>query len=122
VAARAWNDDVKFTPAKIVSSFKAAEGMQVVVVDVGKDVASSYTTGGQYLQMKVGDDGKPAYLAIASAPEASKDGKLEFLIKNIPGSNHEDIISLGEGQEVRSLRVSDGTPPVRPPMGGSWVL
>ena len=75
--------------------------MHIVVVDVGKEVAAGYEKEGQYLQMKVGDDGKPAYLAIACAREAAKDGQLEFLIKNIPDSNHADIIGLGEGSEVR---------------------
>ena len=86
-------------PAKVVSSQQAATNMHIVTVDVGKAIAATYKKGGQYLQMRVGD-GKPAYLAVANSPEASADGKMEFLIKYFPDSNHADIISCKEGDEV----------------------
>ena len=100
LAVRAWNDDVKFVPAKIVDSREAATDMHVLAVDVDADIANAYTKGGQYLQMKVGDDGKPAYLAIANSPASVQESKrMEFLVKKIPGSNHEDIIG---STDVRS--------------------
>lgn len=68
----------------MVSSTKAGEGLQALVIDIGAR-GSSYSKGGQYLQMKVGDS-KPAFIAVASAPSGGK-GALELLIKNQGGTS-----------------------------------
>jgi hypothetical protein len=70
-----------------------------VTVNVGTEISKGYTKGGQFLQMKVGDS-KPAFLAIANAPEASEEGMMEFLIKDIPDTTASMIVKLGEGDEV----------------------
>lgn len=47
-----WGAPVEFTAAKIVSNVKAAEMLHRIVIDVG-DLASGYTKGGQFMQIKV---------------------------------------------------------------------
>lgn len=89
-----------FTAAKISSTKVAAPGMSLVHVDVGPSIASGYTKGGQYIQVKVADADKAGFFAIASAPAESKSGNLELLIKTQPGSTAESICKLSEGAEV----------------------
>ena len=72
------------------------------MVDIG-DLASGYTIGGQYLQLKVGDS-KPAFYAIASAPSAQSP--IELLIKN-QGSTAEILCDSKAGALVCVL--SKGT-------------
>lgn len=99
VAAFAWGDDIEFKPGTIAATKSEAQDMQLVTVNVGTAVSEGYTKGGQFLQMKVGDS-KPAFLAIASAPEASAGGMMEFLIKDIPETTANMIVNLKEGDEV----------------------
>lgn len=88
-----------FSPAKILESKEEAKDLKLVTVDVGTDISEGYTKGGQFIQMKVGDS-KPAFLAIANAPEASEGGAMEFLIKDIPETTANMIVNLEEGDEV----------------------
>ncbi len=69
-----------------------------VLVDIGPR-ASDYTRPGQYVQIKVGDDGKPGFFAIASAPDTNNQGVLELLIKNA-GEAAEKLCALGAGAQV----------------------
>ncbi|MCP4809797.1 MAG: hypothetical protein GY913_25260 [Proteobacteria bacterium] len=59
---------------------RVGEGLHAITLDVG-DLASGYTVPGQYVQLAAGE-GKPAFMAIASAPGA--DG-FEFLIQYTDG-------------------------------------
>jgi arabinosyltransferase len=102
VVAQAWGDDIEFSPAKILQNTKAAANMHIITVDVGQEISAGYTNGGQFLQIKVGDS-KPAFLAIANAPAASKDGTMEFLIKFLPDSTAGHITGLSAGDNVRAL-------------------
>lgn len=97
--ARAWGADVEFSDATIVNTSLEATDLHRVIVDVGADVAKGYTKGGQFLQMKVGDS-KPAFLAIANAPDPNNAGGLEFLIKDIPNSTANLIVNLSAGDKV----------------------
>lgn len=99
VSAHAWGDDIEFTPATVVATAPAAADMHLVTVDVGSNIAAGYSTGGQFLQMKVADS-KPAFLAIATPPSGSDSGKLDFLIKNLPDSTAALIVGLSVGDEV----------------------
>lgn len=73
--------------------------MHLLTVDVGADIAAGYKTGGQFLQMKVGDS-KPAFMAIATAPSKVQDNKMDFLIKYLPDSTAAQLVELAEGDEV----------------------
>lgn len=69
-----------------------------VLVDIGPR-ASEYTRPGQYIQVKVGEEGKPGFFAIASAPDANNQGVLELLIKNA-GDAAEKLCASEAGAQV----------------------
>lgn len=47
-----WGAPVDFSKAKVVSNKQLFSGMHQLVVDVGTDVAASYTKPGQYIQVR----------------------------------------------------------------------
>ena len=85
VQAGGWGAPVTFHPARIVSSTRAAEGLQSLMVEVPSVVAAGYSTPGQYLQVRVSANDKPAFLALASAVGAH-GGAVELLIKPQAGT------------------------------------
>lgn len=99
VSARGWGDDVTFYPAKLADNQKNAKDQHILKVDA-PNVATSYSNGGQYLQIKYGDS-KPAFMAVANAPSDAQGGTLELLIKSIPDSTAEMLNGLDAGTEVR---------------------
>ncbi|KAL4858436.1 Fruit protein [Chlorella vulgaris] len=97
-----WGAPVEFKAGKVVSNEKEAEKQQRLMVQMG-DGASLYTTAGQYIQAKFGEEGKAGYFAIASPPGADKEnGLVELLVKEQEGANHQ----LCTAQAGASLLVS----------------
>lgn len=79
-----WGAPIDWAPATLVSRVDEATALHSVVLDVGIDAASAYTTPGQYIQVRVGgDDAKPGFFAIANSPgdELAKSGRLALLLK-----------------------------------------
>ena len=93
----AWGQDISWTPVKVTRSYRAAEGLQAVVLDIGQ-LALGYQRGGQFLQLKVGKDAKPGFYAIASAPDVSNKGLVELLVKN-SGESAEALCAAPEGMQ-----------------------
>ncbi len=81
VTAGGWGAPVTWHEARVGSSEAAAEGLRSVFVKVPDAVAAGYTVPGQYVQVKVADADKPAFIAIASPVSAQPSGVLELLIK-----------------------------------------
>jgi len=74
-----WGPEPIWSKAKVIENTKASSNAISLKIEVPEDVSEGYTIPGQYLQMKENEEGKPLFLAIASAP---KDGNVfEFLIK-----------------------------------------
>ncbi len=99
VVRAGWND-VSFAPAKITSN-KAITSSPVLnrlLVDVGPQ-AAKYTIAGQFVQVKVEEDGKAGFFAIASPPDANNAGVLELLVK-ASGDPAEAICASGDGTGV----------------------
>lgn len=70
------------------------------------DLASSHVRAGQYLQLRVPEASKPAFLAIASPPSlAVEKGKFEFLVKSVVGSTAEVLCGLKKGDVVEVSQV-----------------
>ena len=106
-----WND-FEWGTCEIVSNVSAAKegGLHTVMVSVAEDTTKAYTTAGQFVQMRVGEDGKPAFLAIASPPGA--DAKVvQLLIKSVDGTAG-DICAMKPGDKLD----------VSPAMGGGFDL
>ncbi|CAA0832999.1 FAD/NAD(P)-binding oxidoreductase [Striga hermonthica] len=103
-AAAVRQDTTLWTPAPLLKISPAAESLFNITIDVSDtpDLAGSYTTAGQYLQLRLQDpDTKPAFLAIASPPStAVSKGVFEFLIKSAAGSTAELLCGLQKGDVV----------------------
>ena len=105
-AAAVRQDTTVWTHAPLTSIRPAAESLFHISVDVSDspDLANSFTTAGQYLQLRVPTDddvSKPSFLAIASPPSlASVQGVFEFLVKSFAGSTAELLCGLNKGDVV----------------------
>lgn len=94
-----WND-FEWGSATIVSNDLAAKegGLHVVIVRVAEEVTKGYVKPGQFVQMRIRDEGKPAFLAIASPPGAD-DTNLQLLIKSVDGTAG-DICAMKPGDTL----------------------
>eukprot|EP00803_Ostreobium_quekettii_P008613 evm.model.scf_199.1 EVM.evm.TU.scf_199.1 scf_199:7126-10460(+) len=98
-----WGKDVEFSKATMVKSEKVATKLQSLSIDIGP-LGSTYTTPGQYLQLKVSEDAGPAFMAIASPPDPNNAGMIEILVKN-QGETAEQLCKLQEGDELLASAV-----------------
>ncbi|GER48806.1 FAD/NAD(P)-binding oxidoreductase [Striga asiatica] len=103
-AAVSRRDTALWTPAPLIEVSAAAESLFHIAIDVSDspELAASYTTAGQYLQVRLQDPCiRPTFLAIASPPPAAATrGVFEFLVKSIPGSTAELLCRLQKGDVV----------------------
>jgi hypothetical protein len=95
VVRASWGAPVEFSSAKVIKQQAVATDLHQVLIDIG-ELATGYTTPGQYVQVKVGDS-KPGFFAIASAPNVNNQGVLEFLIKKQSGAS-ELLCGLDAGE------------------------
>ncbi|CAA6661256.1 unnamed protein product [Spirodela intermedia] len=105
VVAAVRQDSITWTQAPLTVVHPAAGDGTLfhVSIDVSDspDLAGSFTVPGQYLQLRVPEAPKPAFLAIASPPStASSKGVFEFLIKKVPGSTAELLCEMRSGDVV----------------------
>lgn len=67
-------------------------------------IASEYKVPGQYVQIKVGADGKPGFFAISNAPnDVDENGTLEFLVKAVEAT--EPLVNAKAGAAVEMSQV-----------------
>jgi ferredoxin-NADP reductase len=108
VVRAGWGDPVEFRKAKLASTSAACKdgGLRTLVVQLPDAAARSFTAAGQYVQIKPDEESKPAYIALANAPEdvSNNGGLVELLVKPQPGATAEQLCALSEGSE---LLVSD---------------
>lgn len=105
VVAAVRQDSITWTQAPLTVVSPAADDGTLfhVSIDVSDspDLAGSFTVPGQYLQLRVPEAPKPAFLAIASPPSAaSSKGVFDFLIKKVPGSTAELLCEMRSGDVV----------------------
>ncbi|WOH07657.1 hypothetical protein DCAR_0727090 [Daucus carota subsp. sativus] len=108
ITASVKQDTTVWTQTPLVSIKPAAESLFHVTVDVSEspEVAASYKSPGQYLQLRLPEVEKPAFLAIASPPSlAAERGVFEFLIKSVAGSTAEILCGLSGGDVVELTSV-----------------
>uniref|UniRef100_A0A0C9QUW4 TSA: Wollemia nobilis Ref_Wollemi_Transcript_7847_1318 transcribed RNA sequence n=2 Tax=Wollemia nobilis TaxID=56998 RepID=A0A0C9QUW4_9CONI len=106
VALAAWKQEVLWAEAPLLEISRAAESLYHVALDISDnpELMAGHTTPGQFVQVRVGDS-RPTFLAIASSPEVSGGGLLEFLIKDVEGSTAELICDLRKGDTVELSQV-----------------
>jgi len=86
-----WGDDVTWEKSSIesIQIGNMSKTCSKVTLGISKEEATGYTIPGQYVQVRQGEDSKPSFFAIASAPPAASEeddgettgGSFEFLIK-----------------------------------------
>lgn len=99
-----WGPDPIWSTLSIKSTEAACEGSQSVVISVPEAAAAEYKAAGQYVQIRAGEDAKPSFFAIASAPASGTDW--EFLIKETDGSKW--FTTMPEGASVQVSQVMGG--------------
>jgi NAD(P)H-flavin reductase len=88
-----WGPEPIWSVAKVLENTPACtSGKSVsIVVEVDSETASQYKIPGQYVQVRLNNETKPLFLAIASAPndganDANDNTRFEFLIKKTQGN------------------------------------
>lgn len=87
--------------SNILSNKKEAEGIRLIEVEASSAIAASYTSPGQYVQIKKGG-GKPGFYAMASPP----DGRnvFTFLVKESESNAFLVDMKGGDNVEVSSAQ------------------
>lgn len=86
--------------ASVKSKKQVGKDRYQFLLDVGSDVAKGYTVPGQFVQVRVQEDDKPAYIALANSPSESEETALvEMVIKTNDGTAGA-ICNLGEGDQL----------------------
>jgi NAD(P)H-flavin reductase len=82
-----WGPEPIWSAAAVSSNDVANEsgGSVSVVVAVPPETAQEYSIPGQYVQVRLNEETKPLFLAIASPP-AAENASFEFLIKKTDGN------------------------------------
>ncbi|QDZ18158.1 putative FAD/NAD(P)-binding oxidoreductase [Chloropicon primus] len=89
--------DIAWSSASVESNEKVGKDRYKLVLDIGEDVAKGYTVPGQYVQLRCGEEQKPAFIAIANAP--SESSLVEIVVKTNDGTAGA-ICALGKGEEL----------------------
>lgn len=84
--------------ATVESTTKVGEDRYKLLVNVRDEVSRGYTVAGQFVQVRVDEDKKPAFIALANKPNMDTP-HFEMIIKTNDGTAG-DICSLKEGQEL----------------------
>ena len=99
-----WGPEPIWSSAKTVSNTAAcpSELCVTVVVEVDPETLADYKVPGQYVQVRLNEDTKPLFLAIASAPDP-ENNKFEFLIKKTEGNEWATSLKAGDALEVSQV-------------------
>lgn len=112
-----WGPDPIWTSATVQSNAKACQSGSCVSihVDVPPETAAAYAVPGQYVQVRLNEDTKPLFLAIASAPDP-ENSSFEFLIKKTDGN--EWMTGANKGATVEVSQVLGGGFPMEENLEG----
>lgn len=112
-----WGPDPIWETAEIASVEAAcASGISIsMVVNVPPETAAGFANPGQYVQVQTGAAEKPAFLAIASGPDA-ENARFEFLIKK--KDNIEWLTQLKAGDSLQVSQVMGGGYPMEENLEG----
>ena len=82
-----WGPDPIWAPSEIqsIQLGNMSKTCSKVTVSIPEDTAGAFAIPGQYVQVRAGEESKPLFLAIASAPDAETPS-FEFLIKKTEGN------------------------------------
>lgn len=99
-----WGPDPIWSSAKVVSNTAAcpSEASVSLVMEVPPETAAEYKVPGQYVQVRLNEDTKPLFLAIASAP-SPENASFEFLVKKTEGNEWATLLGEGDALEVSQV-------------------
>lgn len=99
-----WGPDPIWSSAKVLSNSVAcpSEACVSVVLEVPPETAAEYTVPGQYVQVRLNEETKPLFLAIASAP-SPENAQFEFLIKKTEGNEWATSLKEGDSLEISQV-------------------
>mmetsp|Transcript_38898 Transcript_38898/g.94171 ORF Transcript_38898/g.94171 Transcript_38898/m.94171 type:complete len:334 (-) Transcript_38898:254-1255(-) len=106
-----WGPDPIWSDATVKTNDEANQSGNSVVmtVDVPPETAQEYKIPGQYVQVRLNDDTKPLFLAIASAP-SPENAQFEFLVKKTDDNGW--MTSAAPGSTVQVSQVLGGGFPI----------
>ena len=112
-----WGPDPIWSTATVQSNVDAnASGKSSsIIVQIPVETAQEYKVPGQYVQVRLNEDTKPLFLAIASAPDA-ENAVFEFLIKKTDDNGW--ITSAAPGTPVQISQVLGGGFPMEENLEG----
>eukprot|EP00525_Craspedostauros_australis_P003477 CAMPEP_0198109830 /NCGR_PEP_ID=MMETSP1442-20131203/1877_1 /TAXON_ID= /ORGANISM="Craspedostauros australis, Strain CCMP3328" /LENGTH=319 /DNA_ID=CAMNT_0043765641 /DNA_START=69 /DNA_END=1028 /DNA_ORIENTATION=+ len=112
-----WGPDPIWSEAEIITNESANKsGKSVsITVTVPATAPEEYKIPGQYVQLRLNEDTKPLFLAIASAPDASSN-VFEFLIKKT--DDNDWITGAAAGTKVEVSQVLGGGFPMEENLDG----
>jgi NAD(P)H-flavin reductase len=99
-----WGPDPVWSSATVTSKDSANQSSDSVLmtVSVPPETAGEYKVPGQYVQLRLNEDTKPLFLAIASAPN-SENASFEFLIKKTDGNEWMTGASVGTAVQISQV-------------------
>ena len=99
-----WGPDPIWSTAEVTSSETANQSGNTVLITVSvpAETAQEYKIPGQYVQVRLNEDTKPLFLAIASPPDA-ENAVFEFLVKKTDGNEWMTGASAGSKIEVSQV-------------------
>ena len=99
-----WGPEPIWATATVTANDSACKSGSCVsvTVSVPPETAQEYAVPGQYVQLRLDEETKPLFLAIASAPD-QENASFEFLIKKTEGN--EWITSAASGTAVQISQV-----------------
>ena len=99
-----WGPDPIWSAAEVKSSETANQSGNTVLITVSvpTETAQEYKIPGQYVQVRLNEDTKPLFLAIASPPDA-ENAVFEFLVKKTDGNEWMTGASAGSKIEVSQV-------------------
>lgn len=99
-----WGPDPIWSSAVVKSNENAcSSGKSVTLqVDVPAETAAEFKVPGQYVQVRLDEETKPLFLAIASAP-SPENASFEFLVKKTDGNDWITDITPGTTFEISQV-------------------
>lgn len=101
-----WGPDPIWTDAKVTSNSDACKsGLCVTIsVELDQDVAKEYAIPGQYVQVRLNEETKPLFLAIASSPPSDEPSNtFEFLVKKTDNNDWMTDAAAGTGVQISQV-------------------
>ena len=99
-----WGPDPIWAPAKATTNEVACQSGACVKITlaVPPETAADYTVPGQYVQVRLNEDTKPLFLAIASPPNP-ENASFDFLIKKTDGNEWMTDLPAGSAVQISQV-------------------